>query len=396
MGIALSNAQESPASKHEKPRLLYIDNIRVLLIVLVVLHHLAVTYGAPGGWYYIEYNKSQLDIITSLVLTLFVVVNQAFFMGLFYFIAGYFTPISLDRKGSGEFLKDRLLRLGIPLLFYIMVISPVLRYVLDIAAEKHSPSIWDFIAQYAAYIRNLDVGPLWFIEFLLMLSIVYVVWRTLTKRMGGCFKISQKIPGNLTTVIFVLIMGLATFIVRIWLPVNGNFQPLGLQFPFFSQYIGMFVLGIIAYRGNWLGQVDNRMANAWQLITGVLILSLPILFALIGGLQGDVSSALGGVHWQSITYAAWEQFVCIGMTISLLTFFYHRFNSQGSLLRAMSASVFTVFILHAPILVGLALLINQVHLYPLLKFILVAPLVVAVCFLIANGFRKLPIAREIL
>jgi peptidoglycan/LPS O-acetylase OafA/YrhL len=33
-----------------KEKIYYIDNLRVLLTALVVLHHSFVTYGAPGGW----------------------------------------------------------------------------------------------------------------------------------------------------------------------------------------------------------------------------------------------------------------------------------------------------------------------------------------------------------
>ena len=40
-------------------------------------------------------------------------------MGFFFMISSYFSPGSVDRKGSRVFLIDRLKRLGIPLLFYI-------------------------------------------------------------------------------------------------------------------------------------------------------------------------------------------------------------------------------------------------------------------------------------
>lgn len=35
-------------------RLTYIDNIRVFVIAMVILMHLAVTYSGFGGWYYKE------------------------------------------------------------------------------------------------------------------------------------------------------------------------------------------------------------------------------------------------------------------------------------------------------------------------------------------------------
>ena len=43
-----------------KERLFYIDNLRLLMIMFVVMHHLAVTYTGFGSWYYNESNH--LDI----------------------------------------------------------------------------------------------------------------------------------------------------------------------------------------------------------------------------------------------------------------------------------------------------------------------------------------------
>jgi peptidoglycan/LPS O-acetylase OafA/YrhL len=67
-------------------RFAFIENLRILLVVLVILHHLAVTYGGEGSWYYYE---GQADPIANMVLTLFVVVNQAFFMAFYFAIAAY-------------------------------------------------------------------------------------------------------------------------------------------------------------------------------------------------------------------------------------------------------------------------------------------------------------------
>jgi len=105
------------------PRGYYVDRIRVVLTAFVVLHHTAITYGAPGGWYY---NELPLTLsLSGLLLILFVSVNQAYFMGFFFLLAGYFTPGSYDRKPLGQFVVDRLLRLGVPLLVFAFVLDPL-------------------------------------------------------------------------------------------------------------------------------------------------------------------------------------------------------------------------------------------------------------------------------
>ncbi len=56
----------------------YIDNLRTLLIILVILWHMAVTYGAPGFW---PYQESQPDDLTALVFTLFSAINGPYVLG---------------------------------------------------------------------------------------------------------------------------------------------------------------------------------------------------------------------------------------------------------------------------------------------------------------------------
>ena len=189
-----------------KPRLFFVDNLRILLITLVVLHHLAITYGHSGGWYYYE---GQPDDLTTILFTMFNAVNQAFFMGFFFMISGYFTPGSYDRKGTGPFLKDRFLRLGIPLLFYIIVIEPLLIYARSVILYNFEGSLWQGLAQYfkGQYLENfsLGTGPLWFIETLLIFAFIYALWRRWVKpEIPVPPQRDEKVPGNMAIAMFAL------------------------------------------------------------------------------------------------------------------------------------------------------------------------------------------------
>src|SRR5579884_4243052 len=93
-------------------RLLFIDNLRWTMIVLVITMHAAVTYSNMGRWYYNE--KASLDRASFLFFATYQSWLQAFFMGLLFFIAGYFVPAKFDSKGTARFLRDRAIRLGIP------------------------------------------------------------------------------------------------------------------------------------------------------------------------------------------------------------------------------------------------------------------------------------------
>ena len=75
----MTNVESADQKVAAKPRLLYIDNLRILLTILVILHHLAIGYGAPGNNIYVE--TGEISTVSTILLTLFVAINQAFFMG---------------------------------------------------------------------------------------------------------------------------------------------------------------------------------------------------------------------------------------------------------------------------------------------------------------------------
>jgi glucan biosynthesis protein C len=389
--------EQEPKMTNEKPkktRMFFVDNLRILLIVLLVLHHLMITYGHSGSWYYLE---GQPDDLTSVVATLFTAVNQAFFLGFFFMISGYFTPGSYDRKGPWSFLEDRLLRLGIPLLIYIILIDPLIKYVVVVKAGSFQGSFWQGMARYFGDYRGLGTGPLWFVETLLIFAVLYVLWRLLTKPPVTAAHGEGAKPSNIAIAGFALLLGVLSFIVRIWLPMGWNFVPLNLQFPYFVQYIGLFVFGLIAYRRGWFLGISRGMGRLWLGVAAFcIVVLLPAVFVLGGALEGKVDPFLGGVTWQSFVFSVWEQFVCMGMVIGLLVWFRERLNRQGALAKGLAASAYTVYLIHAPVIVLLALALRGIGVYALLKFVLVAPLAIALCFLIANYLRQLPLARRIL
>src|SRR5581483_1095800 len=158
-------------------RLFFLDHLRAALTILVVLHHLAVIYSATSAFYYVEPPAPQDHLYGLLVV--FLLVNQAYFMGFFFLISGYFTPGSFDRKSAGTYYKDRLLRLGVPLLAYVFVLSPIASIGLYQAPAGYAhltpPLTWQ------QFPHLFGVGPLWFAEMLLFFCLGYIIWR-LTKR----------------------------------------------------------------------------------------------------------------------------------------------------------------------------------------------------------------------
>jgi glucan biosynthesis protein C len=382
---------------NEKPkrrRLYFVDNLRTLLIILVVVFHLSVTYGASGYW---PYREGQPDDLTSLVFTLLTVIFGTYVIGMFFMIAGYFTPGSYDRKGFGPFLKDRLLRLGIPLLIYILVIDPLIYYAISVVVRGSPLSFWTYLTYHFRDYRGLGVGPMWFVEGLLILTVLYALWRLLPIPELRWPQREGKLPGNVAVALFALGLGVATFVVHIWLPVGWIYQPLGLPLALFLQYVTLFVVGMLAYRGNWLVRIPKAMGKLWfGIALFFIVVILPIVFVLGGALEGDTGVFTGGLHWQSLVFAIWDEFVGIGIIIVLVVLFRERFDHQGRLAKEMSDSSYAVYFIHAPVLVFLALALRGVSLYPLLKWAMLAPVAVGLCFVVAYLLRRLPGVRRIL
>src|ERR1700730_979546 len=105
-----------------KERLLYVDNLRLMIMAFVVMHHLAVTYSGFGSWYYVE--PTHLDTLSNVWFAFYLTFQQGYFLGLLFMIAGYFVAGSYDRKGFGGFVGERFKRLVIPTLIYMVAIDP--------------------------------------------------------------------------------------------------------------------------------------------------------------------------------------------------------------------------------------------------------------------------------
>jgi len=56
-------------------------------------------------------------------------IGGAFALGPLFLLAGWFSARSLARRGPGGFARSRLLRLGVPLAVYVLLIDPLSAYL---------------------------------------------------------------------------------------------------------------------------------------------------------------------------------------------------------------------------------------------------------------------------
>jgi peptidoglycan/LPS O-acetylase OafA/YrhL len=375
-------------------RLQFVDNLRWVMIVLVVSMHAAVTYSHLGSWYFMEDPKPGLGL--TIVFATYQTFLQAFFMGLLFFIAGSFVPAAFDRKGFGTFLRDRCVRLGLPSLFFMLVIQPVTVYwLLRDFADMSRPSLGHAYWPYVSSGRFLGgSGPMWFAVALLLFSLGYGTIRLLQ---GNSRKMdpSAAFPGNAQVIALAAGIGLATFLVRIVQPMGTNIM--NMQLCYFSQYIALFCVGIVAARRKWLLRLPYPFGMRW--LTMALTLGTFAWIVLVFLLVQTHSEAKisGGFTWQSAAMSFWESFFCVGVCLGLIVLFREKFNQQGPLARWLSDNSFSVYLFHTPILIAITLALRSFAAPKPLKFLCATVLGVIFSYL-ASGFvfRKIPVLKRIL
>jgi glucan biosynthesis protein C len=373
-----------------KSRLLFVDNLRTFLIALVFLDHLAIVYGSPAGNFY-NFQLGQVGMPLGLVYVTFQAIAQAFFMGLLFLLSAYFTVASYDHKGPKNFLKDRLIRLGIPLVVFALIVDPIVVYVLSISRGWFSGSFLSYLSYTFTHFSGAQFGPLWFVLALLIFDVAYVGWRTFAAKPIS----ARPFPKNGIILAFALLLGAATFAVRLIWPIGWTFTLLNFELPYFPQYIALFIVGLIAYRSNWLMTIPKETGRFWRRAAIALGISLSAIF-LVGGHSGGISTFLGGYSWQAAAFAFWEQLFAVAVCISLTVTFREKWNYQNRFLNALSNSSFTAYIIQAPVLVFLALALQSIPLPLFLQFLIVAPIGVLLCFGFAYLIKKVPMANKVL
>jgi glucan biosynthesis protein C len=381
-------------------RLFFVDHLRAALAILVVLHHVAMVYGAVlPVFYYLEPPFSApgvIDPLAYLVLLIFSLFNQAWFMGAFFLLAGYFTPRSYNRKGQWAFFKDKLVRLGIPLVVFWFVLNPLSWLGLWLMPASltgiTTPPTW------GTYLRFIGLGPLWFVAMLLIFNFGYAAWRMLVGNRAPS-STKESVPGYLGIGILVLALAAAGYLMRMVVPIGKQV----LDFPtlaYLPQYLGFFVVGTIASRRNWFRTLPVSMGIAGlvaALVAGVLLFPLAFsgrLFSL--EITPALENAWGNGHWQSAVYALFDAIFGVGLCLGAIALFRRFFDGRGWFGRFLSEQSYAVYVTHIPTIVVVAYALRGIQLAPLLKFGLAAVIAVPICFVVAAVVRKIPFVSKVL
>jgi glucans biosynthesis protein C len=354
----------------------WIDSLRVAVIAGVIVLHAATAYLLDIDWYYQERTTSTL---TPTLLAFPALLAGLFGLGPLFLLGGLLSAASLAHKGPGGFARGRLVRLGVPLLVFVVLIDPFTDYLGSLAEGEH-PRLWPYLADQTG---TRDTGPLWFVALLLVVSLVYAGLRRLRPdRVGGAVAVD---PRYLVAVAAGIAVG--SFVVRLGSPLGAE-SFANLRWEAWPQGIGLFLLGVLAGERGWLKGLDRWLVGrcGWTALTGALALVGLVAWALVAD---RLDAVAGGWTWPAATLAVLEGAVAVALSLWVVAWFRRRWDRRGRLVQRAGRGSYDAYVLHPPVLVVLSLLARPLPVAPEAKFLLVAMTGVVAAFAVGVGLTRL-------
>lgn len=249
--------QEASMTEPARPgRMYYIDYLRAFIVILVIVLHSAVAYLS-----FFPYTWIVVDATTSPACDYVVLASEYFVMAVLFFIAGYLAPPSLVKSGPAGYARSRLQRLGMPFLFGLAVMCPVMTYVRRLARGRDPGDYFTYwLTTY--FDGKIYAGYLWFLSTLLIIMLLLCLAYRLSPRLKAYFRgrgphaASARLLQTGPLLLLALGMGLCMLCINLivpdsyWVRIGQKgiiiFQPTRLPL-----YVGFFLWGCIASRAQW-------------------------------------------------------------------------------------------------------------------------------------------------
>ncbi len=360
----------NPSKTGKGQRIAYIDLIKVCLTCLVVAHHAAQAYGPTGGVWVVS-DAPKADWMGH-----FFFINASFMMGLYFFISGFFMVYSLKRKTSGDFLVDRVKRLGIPLLFFTIFVFLPFNYF----GSGSDQPIFSFLLDTYLNQPPIAVGHLWFVASLLVYSLLFLLFFRKKFRAVPNSAVPLKfwyIP------VYIIVLALISGLVRLKYPIDvWKTWIIPVEVAHIPQYFSLFLIGTLFNRNGWMEQLSLKSGIVY------LILALST-YLLIMWMPASIQQ-----FW--LTGALAESLLCVGISMSFLSFFRHFTTRTTTFTRLLAENTFGIYLFHLFIIILLQEMLTGWKAGPNLKFIVVTIGGIGLSLLISYMARKNRFLRSVL
>ena len=328
----------------------YIDNLRTLTILLLFLYHTFMIYNDWGEAFYIHGEDLSIP-------SLFIRINFVWMMPLLFALAGISSRYALQRRNSGEYAKERVNKLLLPLIFGLLLLIPIQSYVAGLF-HNGDASYLDYFTKFTdldGYDGTFTPGQLWFILYLFIISMVCLpllsYYNKHAKENG-----ERRIP-----VILLIVLGVIPALVNPILNIGGE------------SLCGFAAFFLLAYfllaREDVLERLDRYR--------------FPLLSLSIAGLALTIY-----FDYTLRELAAWI------FILAILGLGRHYIDRSGKITGYLSGSSFGVYLFHQSWIVVAAFFIFKITDSPLIQIPLILVSAVALTYLTYEVCRRARITRR--
>ena len=386
-------------------RLDHLDATRAFALLLGVGFHASISFTPTFmGW-------AVQDISTSTLVTYFILVSHTFRMELFFLLAGFFGHGLLQRRGSGNFLLSRAVRLGGPMVVGWFLLRPLLvsGWIMGAASLRGDYHFWPGIRDGFASLSHLPAGlftgsHLWFLYYLLVVTgLVFAVRVTVQNgvRLLAGNEMLTTLYSRLDAITAWLahsswglpLLLLPTAAALWWMhgwSVDTPDQSLSPNFPVLAIYSGCFVLG-------WAFARQPAAFKAFGRITRsrALLLAAGLGATLwLSSIEGDPAHP----HFKAAHAGFALGYAILMWTMVMLTLdVFHRLCSRpNAAIRYLADSSYWIYLVHLPVVVWLQVAVAELPFHWALKWAMVTVATVAIALLTYDLFVRSTLLGQML
>ena len=384
------------------------DYLRTFIVLLVLLHHSVLAYAVMWPAQPRTFTIFFAPIVDPqrwLGFDVLAIFNDTFFMALMFLLSGLFVWPSLERKGGARFLRDRILRLGVPFAVAAGVLMP-LAYYPSYAVTGADPG---FLAYARAWLSLgfWPSGPAWFIWLLLVFDAVaaglYLLWRrgranmlTPAPHLGVYGRPPAFIAMLLIVSALVYVPMEFVFGAERWLTLG----PFSFQASRLLLYATYFLIGLLmgAY-GTESGLLGGNpeVARRWPIWLSAGVAAYALRLVIIITLILPVAGAHRPLPITLQLLSNLTLILCCSTISFAFIAIFRRFAvSHRPVFDSLSASSYGMYLIHYPVVVWLQFVLLAVALGPIAKGAIVFFGAVVLSWGIVAALRRVPVIGRVL
>jgi hypothetical protein len=383
-----------------------LGNLRAAVILIVLAFHSVLAYlgslpAAAPKFDAPPYRWQAFPIIDSerwFGFDLFCALQDVYLMSFMFFLSGLFVWPSLRRKGSGGYLHQRLLRLGLPFVLVVYLLMPVTLYPVYLVT-----AVDPGVAAYWQAFRALPFwpsGPPWFLWQLLVLNAAAVGVYAFAPQWGDVLGRLAAIGGERPSRFFA---GLVIASAIAYVPLAIAFTPwewvergpFSLQLCRPLHYAVYFFagLGVGAYGiEKGLLAADGELARRW----GAWLAAAFATFLLWMGATALTFGRDAVPLWLQVIADLGFVLCCASSCLCFAAIFLRFARSRSRMLDSLSRSAYDMYLIHYLFVVWLQYALLNAPLFAPAKAIIVFGVTVILSWGTTTALRRVPIGTRLL